>query len=41
MRVNNPNRSPFKIQKLRPAQAPTGFMESVSEDFPVFHGAYQ
>src|SRR5262249_32779722 len=37
VRVHNPDRSPFPIQSRHPAQAPTGFVEVVSDDFPVFH----
>jgi hypothetical protein len=34
MRVHNPNRSFRRIQKRHPTQAPSGFMEIVSDDFP-------
>jgi len=37
MRVNNPDRSSFKIQSCDPAQAETGVMKIVSDDFPLLH----
>jgi hypothetical protein len=36
MRVYNPDRSTFAVYRFDPAQAPTGFAEIVSHDFPVF-----
>src|SRR5216110_658919 len=35
MCVGNPDRSPLTINGWDPAQAPTGFAEIVSDDFPV------
>jgi predicted metalloprotease len=35
IRVNNPDRSPLRIKGGDPAQTPTGFAKSVSDDFPV------
>jgi hypothetical protein len=37
MCVDNPDRSPFKVESRDPTQAPTGFAEIVSDDFPIFH----
>jgi hypothetical protein len=37
MRVSNPDCSPPRNQRLRPAQTPTAFLEIVSDYFPVFH----
>src|SRR5262245_15174242 len=39
MRVSNPDRSPAENlgMRLDSAQAPTGIVEIVSDDFPVFH----
>ncbi len=37
MPVNDPNRSPLRINRLAAATTPTGFAELVSDDFPVFH----
>jgi hypothetical protein len=39
MRVGNPDRSPFAIQGRDATPGPTGFAESVGNDFPVFHAA--
>ena len=36
LRVHNPDRLSFKIQSGDPAQAPTGFMEIVGDDFQSF-----
>jgi hypothetical protein len=38
MRVNNPDRSAFKINCCDPARVETGVMEPVSDDFPVLTG---
>jgi hypothetical protein len=35
MRVNNPDPSPLSINSWQPAQAPTGFIKSVGDDFPI------
>jgi hypothetical protein len=37
MRVHNPDRSPFAIQRRDVAVAPSGFVEIVSDDFPLLH----
>ena len=39
--VHNPDRPPFKINSGDPAQAPTGFVEIVGDDFPVLHGRFR
>ena len=36
MCVNNPDRLPLKVQGRAPAQAPSGFLEVVGDDLPVF-----
>ena len=37
MRVNNPDRSLFGIERRDAAPRPSGFAEIVGDDFPVFH----
>jgi hypothetical protein len=37
MRVNNPDRSPARINRWDAAPAPTRFLEIVGDDFPVLH----
>ena len=37
MRINDPDRSSLTINGRDPAQAPSGFAKSISDDFPVFH----
>src|SRR5467141_1965850 len=39
MRINDPERSPFRIQGWDPAETPTGLAELIGDDFPApFHG---
>src|SRR4030095_890638 len=38
MYVHNPDHSPLRINGRDPAQAPSRFLEIVSDDFPVLHG---
>ena len=38
VRVNNPDRSPRRIDGCDPAPTPSGFAEIVSDDFPILHG---
>jgi hypothetical protein len=35
--INNPDRSPLRINRRNPAPTPSGFVEIVSDDFPVLH----
>ena len=35
--VSNPDRAPFRIEGCYPAPTPTGFAETVGDDFPGFH----
>jgi len=39
MRVHNPDRSPFAIERWDPAEAKSGVMEIVSDDFPLLYAA--
>jgi hypothetical protein len=36
MRIHNPDRSCFNVEGSNPAQAETGVMEPVGDNFPIF-----
>jgi hypothetical protein len=39
MRVYDPDHSPFKIESRNPAQAPSGVVKIVGDDFPALHAS--